>query len=91
MPHFFTDDNHYFVVSSYITSQIDRVLVDSYQIDIHWTHNDQLLSFVRHLNKIVCTCNSRGLKTPETSKMEYFVTIPNAVPKKETVKNSAKK
>ena len=35
MPHFVTDDNDYFVVSSYITSQIDRVFVDSYQIDIH--------------------------------------------------------
>ena len=32
MPHFFTDNNHYFVVSSCATSLIDHVFVDWYQI-----------------------------------------------------------
>ena len=54
---------------------------------IHWTHNDQMLTFVRHLKKITCVCNPcwciLRIWTLATSKMEHFVRkkIANAFPK----------
>ena len=62
---------------------------------IHWTQSNQLLSFVRHLNKIICyaihvSAYSGRFRTPATSKMKHFVTkkLANAFQKKKKNKKT---
>ena len=76
MPHFWTN------VQLISNSTINGIFVDWYLIlkikymVIHWIHNDQLFSFVRHLKiyAIHVGVYWRRFRTPATFKTEHFVT-----------------